>query len=599
MKRTLAAVAAIGCTAMAVADFEIDLDLSQAPIKDVRKTNTGTLIGYSGAFNGEKGTGPLTEDSLWFVSNRVETARAFRNCGAWLLRSWNAENWWRRRNDPKHRSNPEAAFRFFRENGIKTLLTIEARSDEAATNILELCRFIADNGYEKDVVVGFELGNENYAMRWEKLEPIGRRWLALIPEIRKILPKIDIGLPLAEYMENDPDVAQIRARMNSNESLHHGYTYDTGYFSAGELNRRSAQLIELLKPVMDEISHVVYHGYGAESPYSCSYWFVKRLHNFEAAYPEIKEKKWWLSEIRPRSDEDNRCQRLFREALIMGHYSLMMLCQPKVDCFNEHNLRLLSGGIYYSNGRQWPVQWMDGGKPGGYTYQDHRAPYWQPRLDIGAKGVTYRILTEAVIEHPLVMAHGTQACGTTEEGFFASSKFTDQVYKRRRAMKERRKTDGDWPKVEGDVEWVALWNGGSQLCLVMVNSTSRPSSVLLKAKDCEFCAPTYRTVTCPEKFLDCREVPGEAKPWRELAWEDTQTGAMTIPMEPYDGMKPEGGDLTVTIEPHTVQSVAMSIKMDPAAQKRIRDAAKAAAKKAAVERRSAEKAKKAAVKDKK
>ena len=496
-----------------------------------------------------------------------------------------------------------AAIGFWRENGIKVLLTIEAGKDESEdANILELCQFIADNKYEKDVVVGFELGNENYAWGLKKQLELGRFWMKLIPEVRKILPKVDFGLALAEYMENDPDVAQIRARMDSNDPLKKGYTYDTGYFSADKANRASAKLIELMKPVMDEISHVVYHGYGAETPYSCSYWFVKRLHNFEAAYPEIKDKKWWLSEIRPRSDEDIFCQRLFREALIMGHYSLMMLCQPKVDCFNEHNLRLLSGGIYYSNGREWPVQSMDGGY--GRFYKDHRAPYDRPRLEVGAKGVVYRILTEAVLEHPLVMAHGTQACGSSEEGFYASSKLTDQVYRRRRAMKERRKSWlFGWPKVEGDVEWVALWDGGqgagARLCLVMVNSTSEPAEVLLRVKDRGLYAPTYRTVTCPEEFLDCREVPGEAKPWRELAWEDTQTGAMTIPMEAYDGMKPEGGDLTVTIEPHTVQSVAMSISMDPAAQKRIRDAAKAAAKKAAVERKAAEKAKKAAVKDKK
>ena len=562
-KKTLLAAALAATSFGAFADIEIDLDLAQKPIKDVRKTNTGTLIGYSGAFNSMQGTGPGGEDSLWFVSNKVETARAFRECGAWLQRSWCANYWWnlRKSKNPKNRTDPEAAFRFWRENHVKVLLTLEAGDCSGEmTNILEFCRFIADNKYEKDVVVGFELGNENYAWGLKKQLELGRFWMKLIPEVRKILPKVDFGLALAEYMENDPDVAQIRARMDSNDPLKKGYTYDTGYFSADKANRASAKLIELMKPVMDEISHVVYHGYGAETPYSCSYWFVKRLHNFEAAYPEIKDKKWWLSEIRPRSDEDIFCQRLFREALIMGHYSLMMLCQPKVDCFNEHNLRLLSGGIYYSNGREWPVQSMDGGY--GRFYKDHRAPYDRPRLEVGAKGVVYRILTEAVLEHPLVMAHGTQACGSSEEGFYASSKLTDQVYRRRRAMKERRKSWlFGWPKVEGDVEWVALWDGGqgagARLCLVMVNSTSEPAEVLLRVKDRGLYAPTYRTVTCPEEFLDCREVPGEAKPWKELAWEDTQTGCSTIAMEPYDGMKPVGDDITVTIKPHTVQSVSL------------------------------------------
>ena len=566
----IAAIAALACVTVARADFEINLDMDAPAIKDVRKTNTKTLIGYAGAFNGEQGTGSITEDSYWFVTNRAEVSRAFRECGAWLQRSWNANNWWRRRNDPKYRSNPEAVFKFWRENGIKALLTLEARSDEAIPDILGLCKFIADNKYDRDVVVGFELGNENYA--WgasPKLKEVAQRWIKVIPEIRKLLPRIDIGLPLAEYMENDPDVAQIRARMNSAEKLHKGYTFNTGYFSAGEMNRASAVLIETLKPVMKEISHVVYHGYGAETPYSCSYWFVKRLHNFEAAYPEIKDKHWWLSEIRPRSDEDNRCHRIFRESLIMGHYSLMMLCQPKVDCFNHHNLRLLSGGIYYSDGGKWPNQWYDGAKWGGTTFSDFRAPLGQPRLDIGSMGVVYRILTEAVMLNPIVLAHGTSKGMNDEDGFYTSSRVTDQVYKRRRAMKERKKSGllgSDWPKVDGEVEWVALTGqqrGG--VCLLMVNSKSEPVSVRVRSKDRIFSAPVYKTVTCPEKFVDCREIPGETKPWRTLAWEDTQTGFNTIPMEAYDGLAPVADDLTVTIEPHTVQSVEFGVARDPKA----------------------------------
>jgi len=32
-----------------------------------------------------------------------------------------------------------------------------------------------------------------------------------------------------------------------------------------------------------------------------------------------------------------------------------------------------------------------------------------------------------------------------------------------------------------------------------------------------FAAPTYRTLSCPEKFLDCRAVPGEGHPWTQLS----------------------------------------------------------------------------------
>ena len=76
-------------------------------------------------------------------------------------------------------------------------------------------------------------------------------------------------------------------------------------------------------------------------------------------------------------------------------------------------------------------------------------------------------------------------------------------------------------------------------------------------------APRAAFFTYPDEETARKSFWGEAKPWKELAWEDTQTGAMTIPMEAYDGMKPEGGDLTVTIEPHTVQSVTVQLGNAP------------------------------------
>ena len=52
-----------------------------------------------------------------------------------------------------------------------------------------------------------------------------------------------------------------------------------------------------------------------------------------------------------------------------------------------------------------------------------------------------------------------------------------------------------------------------------------------------------------------RRAQKEGKPWRQVSWEDTQCGYATVGMDPYVGMKPSADTLTVTIEPHTVQSV--------------------------------------------
>lgn len=212
---------------------------------------------------------------------------------------------------------------------------------------------------------------------------------------------------------------------------------------------------------------------------------------------------------------------------------------------------------------------------GNESYYDKNyaslAPMGEPRLEVGACGVMYRILAEAIKEHPLILRHGTSKEADTEDAFFTSARVMDQVYARRRALKEGR-TGRKVPKVEGEVEWVALADARrEELCLLMVNTKSEPATVTLTARgkdhgadvDKEFASPTYRTLSCPEKFLDCRAVPGDGHPWTQLSWEDTQTGYAVISMAPNEGLKPAASSLTVEIAPHTVQSVTVRLRNAP------------------------------------
>lgn len=247
----------------------------------------------------------------------------------------------------------------------------------------------------------------------------------------------------------------------------------------------------------------------------------------------------------------------------MGHYSLMTIVQPEVDGFNHHQIFALSGGIYESNGRNWMIQWRDAGG----DLPDMRAPMNRTRLDIGAMGVVYRILAEGILQHPLFFHHGTSKEMDTEDTFYTSARYTDEVYAQRRARKEGKKGvfgGKDIPAVKGEVEWLAATDPGrSELCLLMVNSKGAAETVTVTVPGRQFAAPTYRTVSCPERFLDCREIPGEAKPWKELAWEETQFGYDVVPMEKYEGMKPASDVLAVTIEPHTVQTVTVVMRGAP------------------------------------
>ena len=112
------------------------------------------------------------------------------------------------------------------------------------------------------------------------------------------------------------------------------------------------------------------------------------------------------------------------------------------------------------------------------------------------------------------------------------------------------------PSVTGDVEWVLASNKHrNKFCLLMVNSTSKAHKVNLSIAGLEFAAPTYRTITCPEEFLDCCEVPDEQRPWTAVAWEDTSRGYWFPDMEMYKGLKPKCDVLPITIKPHTIQTV--------------------------------------------
>ena len=325
------------------------------PIKDVRTSTCGPEVGYAGC------TFPIDgpdepADTYWFKTRAADTSRAMREAGAWFQRMWDAGDWFARRLPAEEfrakwgiddetwakkyrrydRSDPDAAFAFWKANGFKVLFTLEAwRGERSKREIVELVDYIAANHYE-DVVAGFELGNETYYSKdYASLAPV---WQEIIPEIRRRMPKVNLGINLAELFELNPDIEQVRNRM-----LAAGEIQRDTYFAAADFNRYTAQFVAAMSNSLDQITHVIYHAYGAETPYSCSYHGIQRFRNYVEAFPELKGKQWWLTEIRPRSDEDNQCQRQFREALVMGHYALSMIMQPEVDGYNHHQILAISG----------------------------------------------------------------------------------------------------------------------------------------------------------------------------------------------------------------------------------------------------------------
>ena len=566
VKEKLVGLAVAGLALGAFADFDIGIDLDATPIRDASESTSKALVGYAGCLcNGD--------EAYWLGTNRTETSKAYREAGAWFQRMWSANRWFAsqgpnpyRKDDPDpkmrkkyrsyRRSHPGVAFDFWKANGIKVLFTLEAWNDEDEKSSVDFVKWIVENGY-KDIVAGFELGNESfYSPQYPDQAP---RWKRVIDEIWKVWPKVPLGICLCELFEQNPDLAQVRGRM-----LSAGEIKKDGYFSASLFNRYTTQFVVAMADHLDKISHVIYHAYGAETPYSCSYYGFERFRNYMNVMPELKGKKMWLSEVRMRSDEDIWCQRQFREALIMGHYALTAICQSDMDGFNNHEFTTWSGGLYVSDGRRFTHQW-----PGGCWncgYPDHRSPENRPRIEAGAMGVMYRILSESILDYPVLLQHGTSREANTTNAFYTSARFTDEVYRRRRAIREGKKTFlglfGGVPEVKGETEWVAATTRKRDaICLMMVNSKNEEETVTLTAKDRIFAVPTYVTVSCPEKYLDCAAIPGEAHPWKEMAWEDSQQGGFdAVHMAMYDGIRPKNDVLRIAIAPHTVQAVTVRVQ---------------------------------------
>ena len=178
----------------------------------------------------------------------------------------------------------------------------------------------------------------------------------------------------------------------------------------------------------------------------------------------------------------------------------------------------------------------------------------------------YRIIGDAFRTYPTLWHHGTSKEMDTEDSFYTSARVMSDVYKYRVACKERRAKGGllgGDVTVPGEVEWVALTRG-DMLCLVMVNTKQTAEKVRVTVPGKQFFAPTYRLVRIKDpKYIDCREVPGEAKLWETFAYEDTQTGPENGGPEVYNDMKAKCDDLFVNIGPNTVQSVEVVMKNAP------------------------------------
>jgi len=540
----------------------IVLDVDQSPIKDQRDSTCRPDLGYAGC---------LTEVSLYndafspwaYGAGIKETERALRDCGARFMRQWDAVRTWQHgMSGAGNAANPKAYWSLWKKMGVKILFTLEhygvwpdkacakKRTGEIETVKRVICdyvRWIRKNKFES-VVAGFELGNEPYF--GHDPEAYAARWCAIVPEIKKIWPEVKIGMPIAEYRAGDPDLDVVRKRLGEKKMMAGG-----GEFEINRFNQWSGRFVVAMSNQLDNISHVIYHFYGGDGAYGCSASGFGRIHNFAKIYPQIAGKRVWITEWRERSDEDGRCHQTFASTLFKAHYMLAVLAQPDIDGINLHCLGALAGGLNVSMNCSFAGQgWRSGfhfqADPlQGYNfYPDVDVAPGVRRYTLGPAAPLFKIYTDALMDHPVILEHGTLGKQGKAASCWSSALFYETTHKQRAALQ---KSGGKWkdiPRSKGNVEWIAALNPAkTSLAILMVNTTEDRQELPLKLEHAAFGgAATRRSVACDPHLIYHYNIPAEDPLWQ------TDEQKLTS-----DFASPEG---ILTIEPDTIQSVVIPLK---------------------------------------
>ena len=535
---------------------ELTVDPDAKPIRNVADSSAFPVMGFAGSLVAEG------EYSKYFYEDhRKETARVFRRAGVRLVRQWNAvAQWqtgagcgraWRKQpgyNYEEYRTDMKNVFSFYKEYGIRAFLTLEnysvytdpyngVRTNDLATVKKVICdyvKWIVDNDF-KSCVGGFELGNEPYwagnDLDKNSPEAYAARWIPIVTAIKEIWSEAPIGIALAEYMKGDPDVKAVRARMLAEKRV-----VSKGYFDESTLNQWSGRYVVAMKPVLGKIDHVIYHSYGGAIPESCSYCGIQRFRGFTKAFPELGGKKFWITEWRERSDEDNRCHQRFHTTLFKAGYMTMMVAQPDVDGLSLHQFNSLSGALYlsgaapksapswHSRSPSWAVSWDSSNSNRPNLTGDN-----DPEIQVGISGPVFRLYNEALLAHPLVMDFGGTKTGFQSQGSTGTVWSASQNY-------------GNSKMTDCQI-LVTMNKGKSSIALLAVNTREVPAKLVLKTPPkYRLCGPDYRVYSCPKEFLYRHELPGEGKFTRQYGYEE-----FPAPKDPYTVEIPALSVTTVTI----------------------------------------------------
>ena len=523
---------------------EIRVDPASSPVKDLTELKAGAGLG----FNGCLAEGVMANADWYYNTHCDDTVRAFNESGTRLVRIQEAVirhqgeradrvrfattyrnfDWGRSARDMSKWwswTPPEKYFGFFKKHRMKVMLCLDrcaydpekdamtADDEKVERATLDYLRWIRDGGYA-DVVVGVELENEPYFGR--KPAEFARRWNRIAPKIRKLWPDLAIGLPVGvEYVESDPDLEAVRKRGELTDAL------DGSVHTAAHVNQWNGNAIAALsREMLDCVTHLVIHTYGADGSYNANYGGICRARRIPKIYPELAGRKFWITEWRDRSDESHICHRRFKTTLWKAQYLQMVVAQPDVDATFLHSNALLAGNLYQSNGRNWEIQ-LDifGRRQLPDTTGDG---HW--RLDVGTAGPLFRLFNDALRRNPLILAHGDER----GYGFNANTKMYDADVNRAFARRDGKAI----PPRNTDLTWLVARSkdaSNTSLAFLLVNTHEEQREVALSANGWRLGSAWFHFITCEKGLEEVDEMPGEPKPWKVTAYQGPLDGRVVLP----------------------------------------------------------------------
>ena len=525
------------------ATVNISVDSTMAPIKDLRTLKAGAGFG----FNGYLGEGVHANADWFYNVDQANTAKAFAESGTRIVRMQNATvrfqseraervsfyttykqfDWGRSALDMKRWRSwtpHENFFKFFMKHGMKVVICLDGSVyDPAADRMtndvaqvekvtLEYLRWIRDNGFA-DCVIGVELENEPYFGK--SPSDYAARWSRIVPKMRQVWPGLQVGMPIAIYDRNDPDLDAVRRRGQLVDAL------DGPAHTADHVNQWTGNAITAMtQEALTNITHVQIHTYGANGSYTANFGGIEKARRMKRIYPELDGKPFWITEWRDRSDEDWDCHRRFITTLWKAQYLQMVVCQGDVDATFLHANGTCAGNLYESNGKKWLFQ-RDENKTFGIPDITGNGDW---RLDVGTAGPLFRIFLHAFDRHPLVLAHGDEK----GFGFNANTRMYDADVAR---MFARRDGKAEPPRVT-DLTWVIATDVKRRTyAFLLVNTHEEPRHVDLSVSGCTFGDGVVRAITCASGLERAMEIPSEPKPWRVNAYQKAFKGGLTVPAQ--------------------------------------------------------------------